>query len=69
VDELAAAANLLTGEGDGGTPVAVIRDWDFGDHAGSDSLFRDPADDIVRRALTAWDGGSDWSDTDTEDDT
>jgi coenzyme F420-0:L-glutamate ligase/coenzyme F420-1:gamma-L-glutamate ligase len=47
----------------------VIRDWDFGDHAGSDSLFRDPADDIVRRALTAWDGGSDWSDTDTEDDT
>jgi coenzyme F420-0:L-glutamate ligase/coenzyme F420-1:gamma-L-glutamate ligase len=56
VDELAAAANLVTGEGDGGTPVAVIRDWDFGDHAGSDALFREPGDDIVRRALTAWEG-------------
>jgi F420-0:gamma-glutamyl ligase len=40
VDELAAAANLVTGEGDGGTPVAVVRDWSFGDHAGSDDLFR-----------------------------
>jgi coenzyme F420-0:L-glutamate ligase/coenzyme F420-1:gamma-L-glutamate ligase len=58
VDELAAAANLVTGEGDGGTPVAVVRDWDFGDHDGSDELFRRPEDDIVRRALTAWDGES-----------
>jgi coenzyme F420-0:L-glutamate ligase/coenzyme F420-1:gamma-L-glutamate ligase len=58
VDELAAAANLVTGEGDGGTPVAVIRDWDFGDHDGSDALFREEADDIVRRALTAWEGES-----------
>jgi coenzyme F420-0:L-glutamate ligase/coenzyme F420-1:gamma-L-glutamate ligase len=51
VDELAAAANLLTGEGGGGTPVAVVRDWEFGDHDGSDDLFRTEADDIVRAAL------------------
>jgi coenzyme F420-0:L-glutamate ligase/coenzyme F420-1:gamma-L-glutamate ligase len=54
VDELAAAANLVTGEGDGGTPVAVVRGFDFGDHAGSDSLFREPEDDIVRSALAEW---------------
>jgi coenzyme F420-0:L-glutamate ligase/coenzyme F420-1:gamma-L-glutamate ligase len=52
VDELAAAANLVTGEADAGTPVAVVRGWRFGDHAGSDDLFRKPEDDIVRRALT-----------------
>lgn len=51
VDELAAAANLLTGEGNGGTPVAILRDWEFGDHDGSNDLFRTEADDIVRRAL------------------
>jgi coenzyme F420-0:L-glutamate ligase/coenzyme F420-1:gamma-L-glutamate ligase len=54
VDELSAAANLVTGEGDGGTPVAVVRDWEFGDHAGSDNLFRDPDDDLIRPALRAW---------------
>jgi coenzyme F420-0:L-glutamate ligase/coenzyme F420-1:gamma-L-glutamate ligase len=51
VDELAAAANLLTGEGAGGTPAAVVRDWSFGDHDGSDDLFRTAEDDIVRAAL------------------
>lgn len=51
VDELAAAANLVTGEGDGGTPVAVVRDWSFGDHDGSNDLFRSEEDDIVRAAL------------------
>jgi coenzyme F420-0:L-glutamate ligase/coenzyme F420-1:gamma-L-glutamate ligase len=56
VDELAATANLVTGEGDGGTPVAVVRDWDFGEHAGSDDLFRREEDDVVRRALAAWEG-------------
>ncbi|MFC7027245.1 coenzyme F420-0:L-glutamate ligase [Halomicroarcula sp. GCM10025324] len=54
VDELAGAANLVTGEGDGGTPVAVVRDFDFGDHAGSDNLFRDDENDIVRQALREW---------------
>ena len=51
VDELAAAANLLTGEGADGTPVTVVRDWSFGDHGGSDDLFRRREDDIVRSAL------------------
>jgi len=54
VDELAATANLVTGEGDGGTPVVVVRDWAFGDHDGSDDLFRADADDIVREALREW---------------
>ena len=51
VDELAGAANLVTGEGDGGTPVAVVRDFEFGDHAGDDDLFREPDDDLVRPAI------------------
>jgi coenzyme F420-0:L-glutamate ligase/coenzyme F420-1:gamma-L-glutamate ligase len=54
VDELAAAANLVTGEGAGGTPVAVVRDWAFGDLAGSDDLFRDAEDDLIRPALKEW---------------
>jgi len=54
VDELAGAANLVTGEGDGGTPVAVVRDWSFGDHDGSDELFREVEDDLVRQALREW---------------
>ena len=51
VDELAAASNLVTGEGDDGRPVAVVRDWDFGDHDGHDHLFRDRDSDLVRQAL------------------
>jgi len=54
VDELSAAANLVTGEGDGGTPVAVARGWDFGDHGGSDELFRNRESDFVRQALEDW---------------
>jgi len=54
VDELAAAANLVTGEGDDGLPVAVVRDWEFGDHAGSDELYRDVDGDFVRQALRGW---------------
>lgn len=54
VDELAAAANLVTGEGAGGTPAVVVRGWEFGDHAGSDELFRDVEDDLVRQALRDW---------------
>ncbi len=51
VDELAGAANLVTGEGGGGTPVAVVRDWEFGNFEGSDELFREEADDLIRPAL------------------
>jgi coenzyme F420-0:L-glutamate ligase/coenzyme F420-1:gamma-L-glutamate ligase len=54
VDELASAANLVAGEGGGGTPAIVIRGWSFGDHAGSDDLFRRKEDDIVREALSEW---------------
>ncbi|SEW12475.1 coenzyme F420-0:L-glutamate ligase [Halobacterium jilantaiense] len=54
VDELAAAANLVSGEGDGGTPVVVVRDFEFGDHAGSENLFREVSGDFVRQALRGW---------------
>ncbi|WP_338741089.1 coenzyme F420-0:L-glutamate ligase [Haloplanus salilacus] len=54
VDELAAAANLVAGEGAGGTPVVVVRGFDFGDHGDSDALFRDVEGDFVRQALHEW---------------
>ncbi|WP_435361042.1 coenzyme F420-0:L-glutamate ligase [Haloarchaeobius sp. DFWS5] len=54
VDELAAAANLVAGEGAGGTPVVVVRDWEFGDHEGHDDVFRDVSSDLVRQALRGW---------------
>ena len=54
VDELAATSNLVAGEGGGGTPIVVIRDWEFGDHEGSDELFRTEDDDVVRAALRSW---------------
>jgi coenzyme F420-0:L-glutamate ligase/coenzyme F420-1:gamma-L-glutamate ligase len=54
IDELAAAANLVAGEGAGGTPVVVIREFDFGDHAGSDDHFREIDGDFVRQALREW---------------
>jgi len=54
VDELAATANLVSGEGDGGTPVVVVRDFEFGDHDGSEALFRDVESDFVRQALRGW---------------
>ncbi|MDG5760775.1 coenzyme F420-0:L-glutamate ligase [Natronococcus sp. A-GB1] len=54
VDELASAANLVTGEGADGTPAVVVRDWAFGDLEGSDELFRDVEDDLVRQALRTW---------------
>lgn len=54
VDELAATANLVTGEGDAGTPIVVVRDWAFGDHKGSNNLYRDLETDFVRQALRGW---------------
>lgn len=51
VDELSAAANLVMGEADAGRPAATVHDFDFGDHAGSDRLFRDRESDFVRQAL------------------
>jgi len=57
VDELAAAHNLVAGEGAGGRPVTVVRDWEFGDLDGSDNLFRDVSTDFVRQALREWEYG------------
>ena len=54
VDELAGTANLVAGEGDGGTPVVIVRGWEFGDHGGSDNLFRELEGDFVRQALREW---------------
>ena len=54
VDELAGAANLLMGEGKGGTPVVIVRDWEFGAREGSDELFRPVETDFVRQALREW---------------
>lgn len=54
VDELAGTANLVMGEGAGGTPVAVVRGWEFGDHVGDNDVFRSVEDDYVRQALREW---------------
>ena len=54
VDELSAAANLVTGEGADGTPAVVVRGFEFGELAGSDELFRAVEDDLVRQALREW---------------
>ncbi|ERH00537.1 MAG: F420-0:gamma-glutamyl ligase, partial [Halonotius sp. J07HN6] len=54
IDELAAAANLVAGEGAGGTPVVVVRDFEFGDLPGSESHFREIEGDYVRQALRGW---------------
>lgn len=54
IDELAAAANLVSGEGDGGTPVVIARDVPLGEHDGSNAFFRDVRTDFVRQALRLW---------------
>lgn len=54
VDELAGVANLVMGEGDGGTPVVIIRDWSFGDHAENPNVYRSVSEDFVRQALREW---------------
>ncbi len=54
IDELAAAANLQYGEGAGGTPAVVVRDFEFGDIEGSDEQFRAVETDYVRQALRGW---------------
>ncbi|MEA1895177.1 MAG: coenzyme F420-0:L-glutamate ligase [Euryarchaeota archaeon] len=52
VDEIAAAANLLFGEGSDGTPAVVIRGFDFYSEAdGIGGLYFPESDDVVRDAL------------------
>ncbi|MFB6243770.1 MAG: coenzyme F420-0:L-glutamate ligase [Halobaculum sp.] len=54
VDELAAAANLVAGEGASGTPVVVVRGFEWGDHDESEAQFRDVEGDLVRQAVREW---------------
>ena len=54
VDELAAAANLVSGEGAGGTPVVIARNADLDEFEPRDELFRPVDRDVVRAALREW---------------
>ncbi|RLG30518.1 coenzyme F420-0:L-glutamate ligase [Methanosarcinales archaeon] len=52
VDEIAAAANLLFGEGSDGTPVVVIRGLDFCAEAeGIGGIYFPESEDVIRNAL------------------
>lgn len=52
VDELAGFANMLMGEGNGGTPVAIIRGLDlYHESSGINELFRPEKEDVIRQAL------------------
>ncbi|MEM2934663.1 MAG: coenzyme F420-0:L-glutamate ligase [Halobacteria archaeon] len=52
VDELAALGNLLTGEADGGTPVAVVRGYKYiARKASIKEIYREEKFDIIKRAL------------------
>ena len=54
IDELATAANLVCGEGAGGTPAVIVKGFEFGDKEGSNEHFRAVEDDYVRQALRGW---------------
>ncbi len=52
VDEIAGFANILMGEGNGGTPVVIIHGLDlFHDSCGIKELYRPEDEDVIRRAL------------------
>lgn len=52
VDELAGFANILMGEGSGGTPVVIIRGLElYGESCGIKELYRPEEEDVIRRAL------------------
>jgi len=52
VDEIAGFANIMMGEGDGGTPVAIIRGLGLYDESyGIKDLYRPENEDVIRRAL------------------
>jgi coenzyme F420-0:L-glutamate ligase/coenzyme F420-1:gamma-L-glutamate ligase len=52
VDEIAGFANILMGEGSGGTPVVVIRGLELYDECyGIKELYRPESEDVIRRAL------------------
>ncbi len=52
VDEIAGFANILMGEGDGGTPAVIIRGLGLYDESyGIKELYRPEKEDVIRRAL------------------
>lgn len=51
VDEIAAFANLLMGEGDEGTPVVVFRGLDFRGESNAKEMYRSEKEDIIRKYL------------------
>ncbi len=52
VDEIAGFANIIMGEGDGGTPVVVIRGLDlYNESSGITELYRPEKEDEIRKAL------------------
>jgi len=54
VDEIAGFANILMGEGNGGTPIVIIRGLGlYHESYGIKELFRPEEEDVIRRALKA----------------
>jgi coenzyme F420-0:L-glutamate ligase/coenzyme F420-1:gamma-L-glutamate ligase len=54
VDEIAGFANILMGEGNGGTPIVIIRGLDLYDEScGIKELYRPEKEDVIRWALKA----------------
>lgn len=52
VDEIAGFANILMGEGSGGTPIVIIRGLDlYHESYGIRELFRPEEEDVIRKAL------------------
>ncbi len=52
VDEIAGFANILMGEGSGGTPIVIIRGLNlYHESYGIRELFRPEEEDVIRRAL------------------
>ncbi len=52
VDEIAGFANILMGEGSGGTPIVIIRGLNlYHESYGIRELFRPEKEDVIRRAL------------------
>ncbi|MFP4558960.1 MAG: coenzyme F420-0:L-glutamate ligase [Archaeoglobaceae archaeon] len=51
VDEIAAFANLLMGEGDEGTPAVVFRGLDFMGDGDAEEIYRNEEEDIIRKYL------------------
>ncbi len=52
VDEIAGFANILMGEGNGGTPIAIIRGLELYDESGGiRELYRPEKEDVIYKAL------------------